>query len=631
MHRFSGQIPSPFEGYSFGRNSGRDNGCGQSNYSYDNMNYGANDWNNGRCRGRGRGRGRGRDYEHGQDRCFTPTEYQNQNQYRKYPHQNPDVVPIKHETNYGKELCDKLIGFTTMDNLIVDIKNTISKLSTPREKAGILGAILENAIHEVFTDKILYHELFDSYDTEYEKLPKAIWATMWYRPYIKRKFTKFSRDNNDVAQTVKLCLEIGSNPLEVNKHGENAFISLAKCHEQLQCNGMTYECYTRIYNIMCTPIPGNKNAICSRICNTLSGGKTQQTSPNVKWIMTTLPEEFCKAIANNLMLTPETAKINQIYTYTRQHLLLIKNMLEDDNLGHFEKFFKDKQFTADYLVDKFARTIVRYCTTTGIYSKDIFSGNSFNKEVAGAIVGEIGSNTEFLEFCRIHIPETIKAVITALYHRKTNKPEFKCPNDIIDTFIAHYHGQPGFIKFSIIACLELFTDSSYVREKIVLLTGKQEGNTIIVKPVVIATISATTTNTTNIINAANDTSITDTTISSSTNLYADFTIESIKLLNSEAVYSEYDKKFNFDYLDDIVYGFNVRQNDFGNKMFLKIVLVRILETLRNKEQIDCIKKILEITCLLNVILEFARNNGENMLDAIDNPRKNFILEELLRI
>lgn len=562
-------------------------------------------------RGRGPYRGRGTsDTGRGRGRCLEstaePKEYRNMNETRKYPHQNPDVQNVQNQPNYGRDLCTQLANFDNWPDLITELKQKLSLLKTEREKAGFFAAMLSIGLHEAFTDTELYEGLSSSYDTEYEKLPTAIWSTIWYRPHATRKFTKFSRNNDDIIETIKICLELGSNPLEINKHGENAFNSLQKCYEKLQDNGLTFETYKRIYDLLCTPVDGNRHAICSRICNTLSGGKTVQTSPNVKWIMIMLPNEFCRTIANNLMLTPETAKFRQIYQHTRQHLSLIKNMLSDENFGHFDMFFKEKNYESKIVTDKFCRTMISYCTTDGMSAFDIFSGNPFNKEIIGAIVGEIGTNKELIEFCRENTQSCVRAVVMALNHRKTSVTEFRCPEDIIDNLMALIPSQSGAVKFSINSCIELFLDSQQFSRKMKILESENK-----IHSIVIALDSTTTIN------------------EVSEKQFDDFSIESIRYLKSDAIFDN--GQFNHEFLNDIIYVFEKNKKEFTNNLFLETVFLRIVENVSDRTQTNCIKKILEIVGLSYIIASFANNKGKALVETIDNPHKFAVLQELCRI
>ena len=506
-----------------------------------------------------------------------------------------------------------LMNYTGPTDLIAYVKSELSNL-TGDDADKFLETTISWSLHEIFEqDSELLKRLKTIHTTGKHKIIHwALWPRYRTHPHELQDLANFTRTEQDILDTIKLCLDVKSDPLETNEKGESAIMSLT---ESFKKQLITAETYSAAYKLFTQPSTKNMESMCRNFVLQLShsGNTTKniQKSPILSWMICCDPAIFCQVLVTVLVSYPSThyRDKNGFYKLIHDRIGHVESILKVEQTGNktsnhdFDKFFAENYVSQEKLVAKFHKAILQLCLesdTNKLESLLIGGEEKINKiinyEIIGAIIGEIADDQTVLSFCRTLKEKDIDVMRVLLVHKKHNTPKFNCPEDLVDKFVDAYKRTPeSFSRFQIISGLEK-------------ILGRKISDIENMKRCINKESKPEVTKTTNI----------------KTMITLKVNIKGICRLKDEQVTFD-GQQYIPEFIDDVVYDlsklYDLAKENGTEHHLSEMVIANAMETIISQKQIEAFVKILTDKSWITMIQSVVSQKGQQLLENIrlDNP------------
>ena len=397
-----------------------------------------------------------------------------------------------------------------------------SQLSKPAA-AKFIETLISWSVHELFQDEWLRNELQKIHEADKQTvLHWAIWARWKTKPNemteihaanTEKKIPLFVRTEDDILETIKLCMVLGTTPVERNGVGETAFASLQKFYSKGNISEATYN---KAYLNMTNPPEEVKQRICCMVANKITHNfntqrlqninrtttTTEREAPKVpavnakevektyvemlSWLVEIDCERICRMILDNLVAFRKGVRDKDgYYVIVHERIkafsdLLNKGPTVDGKSSDFKDFFASRRSSRIDLINKFKHTLMTLCIKFSLAL--VIEGQNF--DIIGAIIGEVASHSAAMEYAsKLMKTKNSSVGRTCLIHMKSKDAHFICDKKIITDMVDEYEKEKeSCLKFHIIGTLQILTGKKLVSADISKLRlsfedSKKEGKT----------------------------------------------------------------------------------------------------------------------------------------------------------
>jgi hypothetical protein len=348
---------------------------------------------------------------------------------------------------------------------------------------------MQLSLHELYTDEELRNELKSIHKADgYAPIHWAIWSRIFTDPDMNEFGSGFKRTEEDVINTVQLCLDTGSTPLDVNSREKaetaiGCLLALMRIDENKnkKRKRMTEKTFNIVYNkLIHLENPNVIETVCIQIINKFPYAKRVEMKSNVTnqsftvekkrvdehnakreadirnnvdkvcWVTITQCTILCKVILFNLLQSAVTSRDRGTFLYSSVQGM-IGNICEalsmykprnvmnaQDSVGDFDLFFTNTKtlnsvtITGHYLVEYFKSTMRKECYVMNLdKSTTQLTNEKLNSDIIGAVLGEVSPAMD-VKWCLDTYDKYPSAVWAYLLHFKEKNKKAQLDNKITD-------------------------------------------------------------------------------------------------------------------------------------------------------------------------------------------------------
>jgi len=526
---------------------------------------------------------------------------------------------IKNTINRG------LAAFVDFEGLLKFCNLELSKLSSaPASK--FLETMISWSLHEIFKmDESLLSKLRTAHESDgYKIIHWAVWPRYKTHPAELDEFPRFRRSEGDILETIKICLSVGSSPLDSNdkkdQYGniirkESAIGSLIASYNK---GYMSTSTFGSAYNLL-TVLPDEAMwPICTQVVNLLSDDtdKNLRFGPIISWMVHSSTEVFCRALVKGLIELNKGARdMYGFYKKVHDNILLIHKLIKlgpsTEKNSDYAHYFTLNKIESDTLIANFNNVMLQVCCDLDLKEqRNKLTRELLNIDVIGAIIGEVGKQKDSLEFC-FDVFETYPMVAqTCLVHIKTNNQDFACPQEFINRLVdIHTQSKEGDVRFRVMTCLEKLVGRQLTATSLISLkSGKFED----IAPAIPDQWDEYSDDEEKV-------------ASDSTDYYSQVNINAISKLKDSDKVEFTGTEYIPETIDDMMYGLSkVVESAISSgeeEQVMECIVFRAMECIRSDHQIAVFLQILEENKWLPKVQKIITTRGSEFLDNVkeDNP------------
>jgi hypothetical protein len=502
----------------------------------------------------------------------------------------------------------------------------------PAVQAGKFHEVLISwSLHEIYKNEELLAKLRKAHESDgYKIIHWVFWTYHKIHQDKMHEFKNFSRSEGDILETLKLCLKLGSSPLDTNdRRGESAIGSLIASFDKGLMSKATFEA---AYDLLTSQDENNMARFCKSIANKITDNKdtNAKIAPIICWLVHRSISTFCDStICNLTSLTNKARDTDGFYLAVKNYIDLIVKLLHlgltsKDNRD-FNRYFKLNVTTSSQLISKFITTMSKVSSSIELdeYEKKVMemSGNKFNLEVIGAIVGEVSTDDDTSEYSRSIVDSYPMVAKTCLVHRKAVNAKFICPKDLVSGLAsACVSATAGYIQFQITSSLQKILGRKLTSSDIkglgsVSQIDKKYNDDADVSDGIHAVDD---------VDGADGDGDGDDDIPV-TNPFEDrVNIEDIRKLkdSDEVKYNSSDGTYTPNFIDDMVYGLSrlvkeAKKNKTVSQL-MEVIASHAMENIHSEGQINAFVKILTENNWLKMLQEVITKKGDALLENFES-------------
>ena len=548
-------------------------------------------------------------------------------------HKGPlGTTEIKNSINRG------LAAFNGFPGLISFVKEEVNKLKTPESVAKFLETTISWSLHEIYDDPELLELLKKAHESDGHKIVHwAVWSRYKTHPHELEELKSFDRTDDDILQTIRLCLRVGSSPLDVNTHQESAIGSLIASFKK---GNLSKETFNAAYDILTEPSSEHMEKMCCNATNLIGEGmrskktriikrvETKYTptkfwAPILSWMIYRDAMAFCKALVINLRdITKAARDPVGYYKSVHDRIVLISDILNEgptNSENHdFDWFFEKHDATPKELVQLFNKSMMKVCSQID-FSKQIstITGDQLNIDIIGALVGEVAPNAGVVLFSQAIMREHPSVAKTCLIHKKKANGKFKCTDQLISDLADQYSAaSDGSTRFQILGTINLLTGTEHNNNSVIALrlsSSSSSSSSSSARPASCAS---------SVVRAP----VVETAMDVNPYLQKINFSKLLQLDKDGTTVACNNGTLSPEYIDDLAYGLS-KQYDQSKKAgdttrLFEAIAMNAMESLSSENQIHGLCQILVLNGWTSAVQDVIRTSGQEYLECVgsENPK-----------